>query len=70
MITDQDRINQLEDECQKLALDAIKAKSRCNAAWEVVMAARELIDVRGFNGEQQCAIALKEALSKLDKLER
>jgi hypothetical protein len=67
-MTDRERIEMLEQENTALALEVIKANAKCNAAWGVVMAASELIDVRGFNGERQCAIVLKAALSKLDEV--
>jgi len=67
-MTDRETIERLESECQALALDAIKANTKCNAAWAVVAAAREFVKSVGTEEEENWFRCLEGELRKLDEV--
>jgi hypothetical protein len=68
-MTDRETIERLESENTALALDAIQANTKCNAAWAVVAAAREVAEGLHWEaGKYDELDNLRMQVSKLDEV--
>jgi hypothetical protein len=68
-MTDHETIERLEAECQALALDAIRANAKCNAALAVVEAAREVVEGLHWEaGKYDELDNLRTQLQKMDEV--
>ena len=67
-MTDRETIERLEAENTALALDAIRANTKCNAAWSVVAAARMFVKSVATEDEEDNFRSLEGELAKLDEV--